>query len=512
MKTRIKSTLCILLALALALALVACGGGNGGTGGTGGGAPAASAPAQLNFQHGEPTTIAAAADGFLALRIDGTVLSSRYDCASADWTDIVALAARGTIGIRSDGTVVATHSPWDVSDWNNIVDAAIGVSGLVVGFRSDGTAVTTNPNLDVSDWTDIIAVAVGERHAIGLRSDGTVLASGDNRNGQIDVDDWSDIVAVTAGRWHSVGLRSDGTVVGTGSNQSGQISVGNWNNIVAIMAEDGNTSGLRADGTVVFTGGADPDWTDIVAVAAHMHRPVGLRADGTVVTTGTWWEDFSHWTDIVAISVGISHLIGHRSDGTVLLGARADERGELFDASGWTDISTESARREMSIAQELPPAEVASGPEPTPAVAATSERIDLAPLVGQMFADVRHLFGDEHAAHDWGLVFTSGVTLHGQSGRIEGISVRFRDLFGDGQPVAAPSAFHWNGIDGTSTRADVLALLGETMYESFFSDDGFQWWHMPYTDGNGGMVEVFIYRDESGHGIVIGISDAGFRR
>ena len=42
----------------------------------------------------------------------------------------------------------------------------------------------------VADWTDIRAAAAGERHTVGLRADGTVVAIGDNAAGQCDVDDW----------------------------------------------------------------------------------------------------------------------------------------------------------------------------------------------------------------------------------------------------------------------------------------------------------------------------------
>ena len=48
-----------------------------------------------------------------------------------------------------------------------------------------------------------------------MKSDGTVLAVGNNDYVQCDVADWRDIVAVSAGDYHTVGLKSDGTVVAT---------------------------------------------------------------------------------------------------------------------------------------------------------------------------------------------------------------------------------------------------------------------------------------------------------
>jgi hypothetical protein len=38
----------------------------------------------------------------------------------------------------------------------------------------------------------------------------------------------TNIIQVDAGGWHTVGLRSDGTVVAVGDNTSGQCNVGGW--------------------------------------------------------------------------------------------------------------------------------------------------------------------------------------------------------------------------------------------------------------------------------------------
>ena len=104
-----------------------------------------------------------------------------------------------------------------------------------VGIRSDGTVVATGWNYygqcDVDSWNNIVAVAAGEVHTVGLRSDGTVVVAGDNVWGECNVDGWTDIVAVAAGWGHTVGLRSDGTVVATGWNDAGQCDVSDWKNI-----------------------------------------------------------------------------------------------------------------------------------------------------------------------------------------------------------------------------------------------------------------------------------------
>ena len=146
-------------------------------------------------------------------------------------------------------------------------------ANYTVGLKSDGTVVAVGQNLDgqcnVSRWRDIVAVSAGRYQTVGLKSDGTVVAVGYNRNGQCDVSDWRDIVAVSAGWFHTVGLKSDGTVVAVGMNDDGQCDVSGWRDIVAVSAGGDHTVGLKSDGTVVAVGSNSwgqrnvSDWTDI---------------------------------------------------------------------------------------------------------------------------------------------------------------------------------------------------------------------------------------------------------
>lgn len=133
-------------------------------------------------------------------------------------------------------------------------------------------------------WAEIAqreTIGAGGYHTVGLRNDGTVVAVGENSDGQCNVSDWTNIVAVSAGYYHTVGLRSDGTVVAVGSNTYGQNNVSSW--------------------------------TDIVAIDAGYYHTVGLRSDGTVVAVGANWSDqcdaISTWTDIMAVDAGWSTLL-----------------------------------------------------------------------------------------------------------------------------------------------------------------------------------------------------------
>jgi hypothetical protein len=71
-------------------------------------------------------------------------------------------------------------------------------------------------------------VAAGWRHTVGLKSDGTVVAVGNNFYSQINVGSWNGITQIAAARRHTVGLKSDGTVVAVGDNGFGQLTVESW--------------------------------------------------------------------------------------------------------------------------------------------------------------------------------------------------------------------------------------------------------------------------------------------
>jgi len=77
----------------------------------------------------------------------------------------------------------------------------------------------------------LLLFLLGNTHTVGLKTDGTVVAAGDNSRGQCNVSGWRDIVAVAAGFYHTVGLKADGTVVAVGSNDKGQCNVSGWRDI-----------------------------------------------------------------------------------------------------------------------------------------------------------------------------------------------------------------------------------------------------------------------------------------
>jgi len=230
-----------------------------------------------------------------------------------------------------------------------------------VGLRSNGTVVATKIIEDVlaknygqsnlGEWRDIVAVAAGTYHTVGLRFDGTVTATGQNKKGQCSVSNWRDIIAVATGSFHTVGLRSNGTVMATGENKNGQCNVSDWRDIIAVAAGSSHTVGLRSNGTVTATGGNKngqcnvSDWRDIIAIATGTFHTVGLRSNGTVVATkiiedvlakNYGQSNVGEWQDIVAMAVGTFHTVGLRSDSTVV--AVGHYESGTCDVADWREI------------------------------------------------------------------------------------------------------------------------------------------------------------------------------
>ena len=192
-------------------------------------------------------------------------------------------------------------------------------------------------------WTDVEKVACRYHHTVGLKKDGTVIATGDNFDRSCEVASWSDIVDIACGDFHTVGLRRDGTVVACGGKNYhdgqrmytvevdfGQCAVEAWADIAVICCSGQTTFGVKKDGTVCVAGEALLDrfgeaaclaWTDIVGIAAGSNHVVGVRSDGTVVACGKndcGQCNVSGWTDVVVVACGAGHTVGIRKDGTIL--------------------------------------------------------------------------------------------------------------------------------------------------------------------------------------------------
>ncbi len=122
--------------------------------------------------------------------------------------------------------------------------------GIVSASLSASTVVGTGEEMSKT------SIAAGLFHAVALKSDGMVVAWGDNGDGQTTIPKGlTNVVAIAAGVTHTVALKSDGTVTAWGRNHNDQTTIPKGlTNVVAIAAGSAYTVALKSDGTVTTWG------------------------------------------------------------------------------------------------------------------------------------------------------------------------------------------------------------------------------------------------------------------
>ena len=240
-----------------------------------------------------------------------------------DWTQVSAGAGH-SLGLRANGTTWA---------WGLNSNGQLGAAS--------GAASSVSPISVVGNFTDWIQVSAGGNHSLGLKSNGTVWAWGSNGDGRLGdntivgktspvsiVGTTNDWVQLSAGDRHNVGLKSDGTAWAWGHGANGKL---------------GNNASTNRSSPVLVVGG----FVNWVQVAAGGDHSLGLRADGTAwgwgtASNGALGNDSSYgnrsspvsviggFTDWVQLSAGYGHSIGLRANGTAWAWGR-NTVGQLGD-------------------------------------------------------------------------------------------------------------------------------------------------------------------------------------
>ena len=209
----------------------------------------------------------------------------------------------------------------------NYKNNLIAMESHALGLKSDGTVIAgDNSNFKdsckVTGWSDIIAIAASDAITVGLKWDGTVVSTDFSKTVQSDLSTWSDITAIICDDSYIFGLKSDGTVVATSADKSSNpYNVSDWININAIFCNGHTIFGLKRDGTVltakskVSIGSPDygqtnvSNWTNIATIYPTAISTIGLKTDGTVVSTDGR-DNVSEWTDVIAVSCSTRVTIG----------------------------------------------------------------------------------------------------------------------------------------------------------------------------------------------------------
>jgi hypothetical protein len=224
--------------------------------------------------------------------------------ASSQNAEVVALIPGGNYAhaVRANGTLLR----WGGSPYAGSDDAYLTTSGQVVGLglsQSGRRAVLTAPgqlvfsgpgswarmpeNRSVAEPTTantVFALSTSPYHGLAVRTDGTVLAWGDNVGNQATVPvGLTGVCAVAAGTNHSLALLANGQVVAWGSNSEGQCDVPNLTDVIAVAAGCNYSLALRSNGTVVAWGKGEcvpppVDLAGVVAIGASLQPAPGTSA------------------------------------------------------------------------------------------------------------------------------------------------------------------------------------------------------------------------------------------
>jgi len=265
----------------------------------------------------------------------------------------VTLLAVTMPGIASAGS--AYHSVTVQSDGTM---QAWGYNGY--GQLGDGTATDRANPVTVTDNTPatingISAIATGQLHTLALKTDGTLLAWGNNEYGQLGdgtiinrsnpvvVKDAqgspiTGVTAIAAGIFHNLALKSDGTLLAWGTNWGGQLGDGSKidrhnpvtvlvaSGIIAIAAGDAHSLALKTDGTVLAWGNNG---------AGQVGNGSTVNQTSPVVVSDTSATSINN---VAAIAAGGSHSIALLTDGTMLAWGY-NGFGQLGDGSSNNSIN-----------------------------------------------------------------------------------------------------------------------------------------------------------------------------
>jgi hypothetical protein len=179
-----------------------------------------------------------------------TIIMNDDYSIGADFAAIPPVRYNLTVSSTSGGSVTVPGEATFTYDEGTLVDLVAtpdavyqfvnwtGDVGTIANINAAITTITMLGSYSITanferKHTRMVAGGVG--HTVGLKSDGTVVAVGDNAYGQCGVGDWMDILQVDGGGEHTVGLKSDGTVVAVGDNQFQQCDVGGWTDIIQVV-------------------------------------------------------------------------------------------------------------------------------------------------------------------------------------------------------------------------------------------------------------------------------------
>lgn len=235
-----------------------------------------------------------------------------------------------------DGRVKTYNCPPQMTEalskWKNIKSIRLKISYkfdtfIAVGLKYNGTVVSfsqysnAESEFNTSTWTDIVQIDVGYMHAIGLKRDGTVVATGNNSWDRCSVDSWKGMKKVVASTCGTIGLQKNGQIKIVGIDEGTKFSCKNVVDIatatfVYALTEDGN---LYKASSYDRQARSNKDWGEIAYISKNQSavkcctaitKKLKLRTEAT-----NYDKVISKWNNIVGGGLWSDGVIGITADG-----------------------------------------------------------------------------------------------------------------------------------------------------------------------------------------------------
>ncbi|MFI6448469.1 hypothetical protein [Kitasatospora sp. NPDC050543] len=219
----------------------------------------------------------------------------------------------GWQGAQAESRDIRPNVPGTVLSWGTNVQGQLGDGTTVVESLTPGRVCGSAPC--INPLQDVVSVSAGFDFTLALRSDGTVVAWGDNFTGQLGNGSTSPTPELTP-------------VVVCNVGATAPCAGDPLTNVVAVAAGSTNSAALRADGTVVTWGfGGNGELGNGTSPFTAQTTPVQVCNVGATAPCPT-----NPLTGVVGISAGNSYVEAVRTSGRVV-GWGLNTIGQLADGT-----------------------------------------------------------------------------------------------------------------------------------------------------------------------------------
>jgi alpha-tubulin suppressor-like RCC1 family protein len=306
-------------------------------------------------------TVTLKAKAYLANWIGSSTLSASYTINLTNTVAPVSFSPAGGI-YPTERTVTLTTSTSGATihyTTNGATpttsDSSVSSGGTVSVTRSQVLkamavkASMTNSPVRRADYRITGAIAAADKHALGLKTDGTVLSWGLNTAGALGrtggqspavISGFSNVVSVSAAGLNSsvatsFAVKSDQTAWGWGHGQYGKLGNGTTTNqSTPTQVLKGPPPGTALTGVAAVSAGVyhTLGLTSSGSVWAWGSRAWGALGDGSTSGESAYAQQVSGLSGVVAIAAGNQFSLALRSDGTIVSWG-ANGVGQLGDGT-----------------------------------------------------------------------------------------------------------------------------------------------------------------------------------